>query len=193
MGAGKNQMSKNYSQQFPLKEELTDRQLGSILGVLRELQPYLLEDVVEPGGTPKDRSLDGGVESAAATSFLKACARMDLILDDASRWTLKTQNTLIAEMIRTHKAQQKFIATQEAASAHLQTPRFLLRPTLAIANEGYIAFWGNINAAGEAIIGKGKTPNEALEDFDAAFHRTPEEQIYLVAEKSGVKLDKPKE
>lgn len=182
------------SQKFsgvPLKEEITDRQLGPILAVIRELQPYLLEDVVEPGGTPKDRSVDGGVESAAATTFLKACARMDSILDDESRWSLKTHNTLVAEMVKTQKAQQKFIEVQQASSENLQAPHFLLRPTLGIAGEGYVAWWGNINVAGEAIIGQGKTPNEAFADFDAAFERTPAEQIYLVAEKTGVNI-KPK-
>lgn len=183
-------MSQKFSG-IPLKEEITDRQLGPILAVLRELQPYLLEEVVEQGGTPASNEVDGGVESAAATTFLKACARLDAILEDESRWSMKTHNTLVAEMIKTQKAQQKFIEVQQASSENLQAPHFLLRPTLAIAADGYIAFWGNINAPGEAIIGQGKTPNEALFDFDAAFERTPAEQIYLVAQKAGVDI-KPK-
>lgn len=182
------------SQKFsgvPLKEEITDRQLGPILAVIRELQPYLLEDVVEPGGTPKDRSVDGGVESAAATTFLKACARMDSILDDESRWSMKTHNTLVAEMVKTQRAQQKFIEVQQQSSENLQAPHFLLRPTLAITAGRYIAWWGDIHTAGGAIIGQGDTPNDAFADFDAAFSRTPAEQIYLVAEKLGVDI-KPK-
>lgn len=184
-------MSSKNQPYFPLKEELTDRMVGPLLAVIRELAPFLLEPTREPGSTPTADKLDGGVESAAATTFLRTCARLDSIIDDASRWELKTHNTLIAEMVKTQRAQQKFIEVQRQSSENLQAPHFLLRPTLAITAGRYIAFWGNINVAGEAIIGQGDTPNAAFEDFDAAFERTPAEQIYLVAEKTGVKLDKP--
>lgn len=184
-------MSTKNTTGVPLKEEITNQQVGPVLDIIRELQPYILEPIPEPGATPKDHSRDGGVECAAHSTFIKACARLDAILDDASRWKMASMNTLVVEMVKTHKAQQKFIETQRASAAHLQAPQFLLRPTLAIFEGEYIAYWGTLDAAGAAIVGKGPTPNAALLDFDAAFERTPQEQILLVAEKAGIKLDKP--
>lgn len=183
------------SQKFsgpPLKEHLTDFHIGSTLAIIRDLQPYILEDIPEPGAVPKDRSIDGGVESAAATTFLKACSRLDSLLDDNSRWTLKTHNTLVSEMVKTQKAQRRFIEVQEQSSLMLQAPHYVLRPTLAISGGRYVAYYGNINVAGESIVGQGDTPNEALDDFDDAFSRTPNEQIFLIAEKAGVDI-KPKQ
>lgn len=176
----------------PLKEEITDRQIGPILAVLRELQPFILEPVLEAGETPKDKSFDGGVASSAATTFMKACSRLDFLLDDSSRWTLKTHNTLVAEMVKTQKAQRRFIEVQEQSSLMLQAPHYVLRPTLAISGGRYVAFFGSLTEAGQAIVGQGDTPNEALDDFDDAFNRTPNEQIFLVAEKAGVDI-KPKQ
>lgn len=94
------------------KEELTNHQLGPILAVIRELQPYLLEDTIRSGETPTDSSLDGGVSSAAETTFIKACARLDAILEDETRWTIKQHTDAVAEIVKTQQAQQKFIAIQ---------------------------------------------------------------------------------
>lgn len=181
-------MSRPQIPYFPTKEEQTDRQLGPILAVIRELQPFLLEEIAEPGSVPKDRSLDGGAASAATTTFIKACARLDSILEDAPRWTVKARDALIDAFIKTQKEQRRFIEVQRQSSEMLQAPHFILRPTLAISGGRYVAFWGNINIAGEAVVGQGDTPEEALLDFDDAFQRTPEEQIFLVAEKAGVDL-----
>lgn len=185
-------MSKNLSG-VPLKEQITNSQVGPVLDIIGALSPYLLEEVVEPGGTPSARALTGEVAIAASTTFIRACARLDAILDDTSRWHMKSMNTLVAEMIKTHKTQQRFIETQRVSAAHLQAPQFLLRPTLAIFAGEYIAYWGTLDTAGAAIVGKGPTPKEALADFDAAFERTPENQILLVAEKAGIHIDKPTE
>lgn len=195
MGTGKNSklMSTKNTTGVPLKEEITNQQVGPVLDIIRELTPFILEEVRAEGAMPLTSSLDGGVQCAAQSTFIRACSRLDAILGDDSRWHMKSMNTLVAEMVKTHKAQQKFIAAQEASSANLQAPHFLLRPTLAISGGKYYAYWGNIHEAGQAIVGQGTTPNEALLDFDAAFERTPENQILLVAEKAGIKMDKPTE
>lgn len=185
-------MSKYQGPFVPLKEELTDRMIGPLLAIIRELSPFLLEPTREPGSVPTSDKLDGGVESAAAATFLKVCVRLDSLVDDGSRWTLKGHNTLVHELIRTQKAQRKFIEVQQQSSENLQAPHFLLRPTLAIAGDKFLAYWGSIEEVGRAIIGQGRTPEEALFDFDLAFQRTPEEQIYVIAEKLGVNI-KPKE
>lgn len=185
-------MSKYQGPFIPLKEELTDRMIGPLLAIIRELAPFLLEPTREPGSVPTSDKLDGGVESAAAATFLRVCVRLDSLVDDGSRWTLKSHNTLVAELIKTQKAQQKFIEVQQQSSEMLQLPHYLLRPTLAVSGGRYVAWWGNINIAGEAVVGQGDTPNDALADFDDAFDRVPSEQVFLIAEKQGLDI-KPNE
>lgn len=185
----RNQMSKY----IPTKEDLTNQQLGAILAVVRELQPYLLDEIVEPGETPTASSLKGEAVVAATTTLIKALSRIDTILEDQSRYSIKPYFDAMAEVVKTHKAQQRFIAAQTASTEMLQRPSFALRPTVAIMGESYIAFWGTIEKAGEAICGVGNTPNEALADFDDAFDRAPKEQVIVIAEKAGIDLNLPKD
>lgn len=171
------------------KEELTNHQLGPILAILRELQPFLLEEPVSSGETPTASALDGEVSAAAELTFIKACDRMNAILDDEARWTIKPHTDAIAEIVKTQKAQQKFLAAQTATTEQMQAPHFLLKPSVAIMGENYVAFWGDISKPGEAICGVGRTPQEALLDFDKAFNRAPNEQVVIIAEKAGLDLN----
>lgn len=177
---------------IPTKEELTNHQLGPVLAVIRELTPFLLEDVVEPGGTPTAVNMTGEVSLAASATFIRACSRIDTILDDASRFSMKANEDLITELIKTHRAQQKFIAAQTASTTLLQRPSFALRPTVAVMGDNYIAYWGNVEKAGEAICGVGATPNEALANFDSAFDKAPKDQVIVIAENQGIDLNQPK-
>ncbi|HYV28829.1 MAG TPA: hypothetical protein VFA77_14935, partial [Candidatus Eisenbacteria bacterium] len=45
----------------------------------------------------------------------------------------------------------------------------------------WIATWGNPSVRGGTIVGVGSTPAAALEDFNAAFHRTPDETIQFIS------------
>lgn len=175
---------------IPTKEELTNHQLGPILAVIRELTPFLLEDAVEPGGTPTAAILTGEVSVAASTTFIKACSRIDTILDDEARFSMKAHNDAMVELVKTYKAQQKFINAQRTSTEMLQRPSFSLRPTLAVAGAEYVAFFGDISVAGQAIVGRGATPNDALADFDAAFNRCPDDQFIVIAEKAGLEVPK---
>lgn len=177
---------------FPTREETNDRQLRSILAVVNDLQPFILEPTIEPGGTPKATAIDGGAAMAAQTTFIKACSALDAILEDRSRFTLGAQDKLMDELVKTQKSQQKFIDAQRLSSERLQKPSFLLKPTLATFGKNFVAYWGKIDEPGKAIVGRGKTPNEAMADFDLAFDRTPEDQVVIVAIAEGEK-EKPDE
>lgn len=178
---------------IPTKEELTNHQLGPVLAVIRELTPFLLEDVVEPGGTPTARALTGEVTLAASTTFIKACSRIDTILDDESRFSMKAHTDVMTELVKTYKLQQKFIIAQTESTEMLRKPHFVLRPTVVpMGDSQYVAYWGDLSKAGQAICGVGNTPNAAFSDFDKAFDRAPKEQIVLIAEQAGIDLNLPK-
>lgn len=177
---------------IPTKEDLTNQQLGPILAVIRELQPFILDDVAEEGGTPSANRMAGEVALAAQTTFIKACSRIDTVLEDSSRWDLKDHHDVIGELVKSHKAQQKLLASQTAAAEMLRKPHYLLRPNVAVAGNSYIAFWGDLEKPGCYLCGSGKSPRAALEDFDKAFDRAPEEQVAVIAEQAGVDLTKTK-
>lgn len=172
---------------FPTREETNDRQLRSILAVVQELQPYIIEPTHSPGETPRTLDMNGEAAIAAQNTLIKACSAIDAILDDRTRFTLTAQDTLMNELVKTQKSQQKFIDAQRASSEQMQKPSFLLKPTLATFGKSYVAYWGKIDEPGKAIVGRGKTPNAAIADFDLAFDRTPEDQVVIVAMAEGEK------
>jgi len=172
------------NQQFPIipnRESITEQQIATVLAVIHNLQPYLLEDVVDLGAQ-QPPALDGGAKAAAITTFVQACSRMDEILAQPDRWVLGKHDELYQALVSTHQKQQEFLAEQSATVRELRRPSYQLRPTLAVAGEDYIAFFGDISRPGCALVGRGKTPHEALLDFDAAFHRIPNDQFMVIAE-----------
>lgn len=172
---------------FPTREETNERQLRSILAVVQELQPYIIEPTHSPGETPRSLDMNGEAAIAAQTTFIKACGAIDAILEDKARFTLGSNDKLMDELVTTQKAQQKFIDAQRLSTQQMQKPSFLLKPTLATFGKTFVAYWGQIDQPGKAIVGRGKTPNEAIADFDLAFDRTPEDQVIIVAMAEGEK------
>lgn len=166
---------------IPNRESITEQQVATILAVIHNLQPYLLEQVVELGHQ-NPPPLDGEAKSSAVATFVQACNRMDEILSQPDRWSIKTHDELYTAIIETHKKQQEFLHEQSESVKQLRRPSYQLRPTLAVAGNDYIAFFGDISRPGCALVGRGKTPNEALLDFDAAFNRIPDDQFAVIAQ-----------
>jgi hypothetical protein len=177
---------------IPTKEELTHAQLGPLLAIVREFQPYLVDSYRDAGDAPKSGPTDGGILMAAEQTFINVCARIDKLVGDDSRFENKSYSDLAASTVKLQAAQLKFVALQTASAARLQSPSFLLRPTLAVLDNKYVAVWGELGEGSNAIVGIGATPNEALADFDKAFDRAPKEQVQIIAEKTGLDLTQPK-
>lgn len=176
---------------IPSRESTAEQQVHTALSVLHALTPFILEPHRELGKEVKE--LDGGTEYAAAATFTKACNRLDTMLDDSSRWGLEDHDRLYDSMVKSHEAQQGFLKAQTDAANIVQRPSYQLRPTLATdADNFYIAIWGDMTKAGCALIGRGKTPAEALTDFDAAFHRVSDEQFVIIAQAVEKQAGKPK-
>lgn len=165
---------------IPARESVSHVQIGAVLDIISALQPYMLQSHREiDGNLPK--SLDGGVGAGATTTFLKACARLDSILDDSSRWSLAPYDELAMLMSDLHLKQSEFLEAQIESTKEVQRPSFQLRPVLAVGNDKFLAIWGNPETPGSALIGIGDTPAEALRDFDKAFTRKVEQQHQIQA------------
>lgn len=173
-------MSNKQQLAIPNRESVSNIQIGTVLDILTALQPYLILPPREIDGN-LPRSLDGGAGAGATATFLKACARLDSMLDDTTRWSLALhdyQSTLINDM---YERQTEFLDAQIESAKEVQRPSFQLRPMLAVGSNKFLAIWGNPEHPGSALIGIGDTPDEALRDFDKAFSRRVEQQHQVEA------------
>ena len=171
-------------QPMPTREAASSAQLQELLSITQYLQAYLLvppDDRAVPHGGP----IDGGTVIAAASTFIKTCAKIDEILADKSRWNLDTSDALYAAVIKTQEFNQRvlqkqteFLQTQTEAAASLMRPSFQLKPELLRVEGGYAAIHGNLTTH-SAVVGYGATPEAAMADFDSAFQRQPEQQHKL--------------
>jgi hypothetical protein len=159
----------------PHRDSVSQMQIGAILSVMHALQPYLLYNVTRDvdAGHPE---LDGGSAAAATSTFVKACERMEKILSDENRWTLSDHDELIRSILKTQAGIQAFNEENVTTVRSLRLPHRKYHPQFAVAGEFYIAFAGDPSFPGGQIIGKGRTPQEALDDFDSAFVRVVPDQ-----------------
>lgn len=155
-----------------------------LMHVLNGLNPFLLGSPVMELDTPA--KIDGGVACAASVSFINLCSRLDVILADNSRWDTEMHDRLYASIENVQKAQVEFLKQQAESAKEVRRPCFQMRPVLASSGEEFVAVLGDIAKPGCYILGKGKTPNEAFADFDAAFDRTTAEQLLAIAQAQGI-------
>lgn len=162
------------------REDVNWHQVDLLLMVLNNLQQFLVATDARDGVELPE--MDGGVVSAAFATFAKATDRLDAILDDASRWDIKEINALHDSLIATQTAQQTFLAAQAKSANEILRPSFQCRPVLYASGDKFLAVWGD----NPAIVGIGVTPASAMDDFDAAFYRTAQEQTKLVLEEQPI-------
>jgi len=161
--------------QVHTKEDVTGHHVNTLLEIISNLRPFLQGGGDESFGTPER---DGGVTSSVETTIIKAASRLDDLLDDAARWTCTDSNALHESVMESQEAHRKFLRAQTEATREIQRPATLFKPTLYTNDNLFYAIYGG-DGTSSAIIGSGLTPDEALLDFDAAFHRTVEDQTRL--------------
>lgn len=171
--------NKTQQTSLPIREAISDLQIGTLLDVLASLQPYILSPAREIESS-LPASLDGGTGSAAASTFIKACMRLETLIDDNNRWSLAAYDEQVRALTRMYEQQGLFLEAQTESAKELQRPSFQLRPILAIGGGGYVAIWGDPNYPEAALVGLGDTPDAALRDFDRAFHRKLEDQHQVI-------------
>lgn len=158
----------------PSREAITNIQLSGLLAVLKSLEPYLFEPHAEVG--QENPQLDGGALASATVTFIKACNRLDALLDDPARWTMDGHDQIHRAIMATQMEQQRFLQAQQRAAEIVQRPSYQLRPTIVVVDTYFVAYYGDASDASRCIVGRGDTPEKALIDFDEAFKRTPDKQ-----------------
>lgn len=155
------------------REEATQQQVGTILSAMHLLRSFLLVDAQEFETPPR---LNGEASLAANASFINACARLDKVLLDDARWAEPPYTKIHESLIDLHKAQQKHVEAQTALLENHRRPSHVFKPQFIALDTHFLCYWGDIQT-GNAIIGRGDTPEQALVDFDNAFRRTPQETL----------------
>lgn len=162
----------------------TQNQLAMLLSVSGTMMEFLTKEPKDADNIPGQRPLPGEARLAAEATLIKACARIDGILEDARRWGIDYQLSLeklytkhFEQARKLSEKQAQFIMedsararAQKEAAEEVKSPHFQYRPSLLGLEDGsWVAFLGDPNKEGESIIGVGASPATALKAFDLVF------------------------
>ncbi len=161
---------------MPSREQTSNAQFDTVLSVLGALTPYLLLSHREIDDT-LPRSLDGGASASAVATFATACNRLDAMLNDPERWKLDQTDAVQGAVQEHFRGAAEVHKAQVQAVADMRRPSVVRKPRLTTIGGEFIAIWGDPSLPGGLILGRGMTPEEALEDFDQAFTRQAGQQL----------------
>jgi hypothetical protein len=166
---------------IPQRDTVTNMQINTLLQVAAQLTVVLVNPMRDP--TVPAPELDGGVQSAAESAFIKCCGCLEEILSDKDRWSMQSQNTLEKSLDAAYTAQILYYNEQTALTHLMQTPHHLYKPDLAPTNDGrYVAFVGRLDQLETAIYGIGDSPSAAMTAFDEVFNgRIPDDMLHYLA------------
>lgn len=163
---------------IPTKEAVTEAQILPILATLQTLGPLLTRphfDVEYPA------KADGGAMTAIGLAVIAACGRLESIFAEAERYSFADTQKFFDTMQKSQEAQLEFLKAQKTAAEEVMRPSFQLKPTIGVHENQYFAYWGDPTIEGGSIVGTGRTIVDALLDFDAAFLRAPNEQVFKIS------------
>lgn len=168
---------------FPNRENVTTGQIQNVLTVCN----MAVTGLINPWRgfhSEEDAPQNPEARIALENTLTAACARLDQILKDDRRWSIEYQMALEAEFHKTHAENQKFMEAQRKASEEVASPHFQWRPQLMQSQDGkvWIALLGDPKDPMKGIMGMGRTPEEALEEFDKDFRgkeKSPEVIAFL--------------
>lgn len=164
---------------LPTRDAVSNAQIGTLLNVLDSLQPYLLLSPREvEAGIP--RELDGGIPSAALSTFCGVCDRIDRIVRDDNRWSLDTHDRLYEALFKTAEKQRETLQAQQDFVRDCKRPSRTHRPEFTRLGDVFVAYYGDLADPPSVVMGRGNTPEEAVDDFDRAFLRKMAEQVRIV-------------
>lgn len=164
---------------MPTREVITEFQMHSLLSVINTLQPYLLLRERDLDGEPSPK-VDGGAQMAAVQTFVAVCQKIEDIVRQPKRWDTESHDKLYENIETIQKEQIALFIAQRRVAEKLERRSYNMNPEMRIIEGGqYIAFVGDLNIPGGAIIGMGPTPEKALVDLDEAFNRAPAQQLVV--------------
>ena len=149
------------------REQVTQTQVGTVLSTIATMIPLMgmRHDEMDGG------AMDGGTKEAVQATLITACRRLDMLLEDDSRWGIQGHDRLENHLAGLYHEHAKTLRLQQQQIYELAKPHIRHNPQLGRLNDGsWIAFLGDINDINNAIVGVGGCPAQALEAFDEMFN-----------------------
>jgi hypothetical protein len=129
-------------------------------------------------------------EIALEKTLWAACARMEKILEDDSRWDDTFQRKIEREYDELHKLQMEAIEQQKKAANEVTSPHFRYRPDLKrLKNGQWMAILGDDTQLEFAVYGIGDSAQMALEEFDNVFIKGVPMSVFKYALQREAALD----
>jgi len=155
---------------FPSREAVTTGQLQNAMMVCSTAITGLIHwrgESEDSKYTPQNSEARIALEN----TLIKACDRLDKILIDDRRWSIEYQMNLEDEFKKSHELNKSFLESQCKVSEEISSPHFQHKPTLAKSQDGqlWFAILGDKKDLANSIVGIGRTPDEALQEFDKNF------------------------
>lgn len=155
---------------LPNREAINTAQVSLLLSVAQSLVACLnAHNLQNPEPQDTRPQIDGGVKSAAETTFIHVCDRLDKIIEDSSRWGFDTQQGLEKRLSLVYDAQINLLRAQAKLAEEALKPHVRYRPKLIHLESTWTAILGDLDDIDNSICGIGNTPQEALDAFDAVF------------------------
>lgn len=157
---------------FPNAEQVTANQINNLLQIGSLAITGLLGGQGGMFGAQNEaKELPGESKPAAENLLVAVCEKLEEIVKDKQRWSLDKQRQLEADFMKAHQKNMEYLEHQTQAAYNITTPHFRFHPTLARTQTGlFAAVLGNPADPDNAIIGLGRTPEEALRNFDEMFN-----------------------
>jgi len=185
-------MSNQSPKQLPNRDNVTSQQCDTLLQIANLMANVLAapQRDLETEGT----KLDGGAHTAAAHTFINACAKLDEILHAKDRFTFEPQNLIEAQYFQALKQQTLFTREQTEAIRELNTPHSRYRPDIMKLRDGnWVVVLGPEGDLENSIVGVGTTPQQAIEAFDGVFVGSIPQHLldYLAAREKAIDTNTP--
>lgn len=176
---------------LPHRENITATQFNVLVGTFVQAANFLVaahNDEDREGGP-----LDGGVVTAVETTVINICSRIDSLLTDSARWSLKGHDKLEKSVQEIYAQQARSLRVQADAYAEITSPHHRFKPQIVRMADGtWLAFAGNPKDLENAMCGVGDNPKMALEAFDALFAGQVPKHVQQWIEKNKSKLPNEK-
>lgn len=155
----------------------TNTQIGMLLAICGSMGQALVNMEPDATNVPQETPERTEAQLAAEVTFIKACDRLDGIIDDPRRWGTEYQFTLERQYNERHQkqlgaieAEKRFSEQRTKTATEIATPHFRYRPALIPMEDGtWMAFLGRVDDMSTGIFGMGANPEAALESFDESF------------------------
>jgi hypothetical protein len=174
---------------LPHPDAVTNAQVVTLLNMIGMLTPML----ISPNeNIPGKSAPEGCVTDSAAATFINVCNRLDEIIADKKRWDTSFQETCEMRATTIHLQNMEVLKAQQEAAAEVSSPHFRYRPNVSVAPGGWMAYVGHPETP-NVILGLGRTPDEAIKNFDLVFKGTvpPYMVAWLMAREQAIEAGQP--